>query len=126
MNELQEWCKEILPVVQAAANGEVIEYLDGNGEWQDKFLADLTAAFEYRIKPRTIKIGDIEVPEPMREVPEIGADVWYIAVHQREVAVSTEWNGSGWQHTMLERGLVHKSQLNAEAHAEAIIAQTAK
>lgn len=137
MSNFQEWCVKVLPLIQAAANGEVVQarpvkHVDER--WDD--IASFPMCFpvttmdfdnyDYRIKPRTIMIGDIEVPEPMRKPPQDGAWVWYVDVSKREAVFSIEWLGAGWQHTLLERGLAHWEQSDAHAYAKALIALTAK
>lgn len=126
MNELQEWCKKILPVVQAAANGEVIEFFGGDDEWIKKSTPHIKAGVEYRIKPRTIKIGDVEVPELMRAAPTIGDAVFTVEIDEGKLYGQTRWNGLEFVSRMLERGLLHDSKDGAIAHAKALIELTAK
>ena len=135
MSNFQEWCVKVLPFIQAAENGEVVQGSCDNGvEWFDLDSAPacdpaLTFDFDdydYRIKPRTIMIGDIEAPEPMRKPPHDGACVWYVDVSKREAVFSIDWLGTGWQHTLLDRGLVHEERSDAHAYAKALIALTAK
>ena len=63
----QEWAKEILPIVEAAAIGACIQgrFPDLNNEWHDAELFTLLhKQGEYRIKPKTIRIGEYDVPAP--------------------------------------------------------------
>ena len=81
MHEFQKWCQEILPFVQAAANGEVVEYRRGLGEWVEKESPGIIRDAKYRIKPKTIRIGEYDVPEPVREPLEFREKYW-VPCHQ--------------------------------------------
>ncbi|WP_237388027.1 hypothetical protein [Xenorhabdus sp. Sc-CR9] len=78
----------------------------------------------YRLKPRTIRIGNIDVPEPVREpledgqeffVPDLGLD-----------ALPYHWSGTTYNLRWLESGIIHLDRESAELHAKALIALTAK
>lgn len=124
--EFQKWCKMLIPVVAAASLGGDIEWLDHRGVWQPK---DKTTGFvvegKYRIKPRTIMIGDVEVPEPMRYEPEEGAIVWLVAMASHSKVAQLEWYGSEWHKYLLGNGIIHSSIDGAKAHADALISLSA-
>ena len=127
MNSLQKWCKDNLHVIEASANGEVVQIKPiGCEQWVDInypcFRGDL--AYEYRVKPRTIKIGDFDVPEPMREIPTYGDVVFTVEIDEKRLFGQATWKGLEFGSRMLERGLLHKSKDAAIAHAKAIIALT--
>ena len=70
MNTFQEWCKELLPIVQAGANGEEIEYSQKEGVWYnfknaEPDLLSFVVGEDYRIKPKTITVNGMEVPAPL-------------------------------------------------------------
>lgn len=69
MSKLHCWCKEISDVVVAAAMGGCIQISYDGKTWSDKTGLNFDSGYKYRIKPRTIKIGDFDVPEPMRDEP---------------------------------------------------------
>ena len=55
----------------ALANGEEVQWNAGNNNWIDAshknsidLYLDTDGAYGFRLKPRTIKIGDVEVPAP--------------------------------------------------------------
>jgi len=58
---------------------------------------------EFRVAP--VVEAHLELPEPMRRAPAIGADVWFIARGGR-----VKWDGSEWAFAQLRAGLVHASQ----------------
>lgn len=124
MSEHQEWYREISEIVIAAANGECIQILRDGEDWVDKKCMAFCFGYKYRIKPRTIKIGDFDVPEPMREIPTYGDVVFTVEIDEKRLFGQTTWNGLEFVSTMLERGLLHKSKDAAIAHAKAIIALT--
>lgn len=87
-----------------------------------------TKDIEYRRRPRTIMIGDREVPEPLREEPAFMTQYWVPDVHASSpnLAVSLKWVGDKFALRWLARGLVHITEEAAIAHAEALIALSAK
>ena len=124
MNSLQKWCKDNLHVIEASANGEVVQIKPtGCEQWVDInypcFRGDL--AYEYRVKPRTIKIGDFDVPEPMRVEPDSGCEYFVVEALSDIPAASQIWNGMDCEKRWLSMGLCHKSKESAIAHAKAII-----
>lgn len=87
-----------------------------------------TKGIEYRRRPRTIKIGDREVPEPLREEPAFMTQYWVPDVHASSpnLAVSLKWVGDKFALRWLARGLVHLTEEAATAHAEALLAFSAR
>jgi hypothetical protein len=84
---------------------------------------------EYRRKPSVILINDIEVPEPMREKPEIGTSYWLPDILDTDERLSSSemtWDDHVLDNSLLERGLCHLTSEAAELHAKAIISFTKK
>ena len=96
-------------ILRAIADGEKVQYRDvakgedwvRNGPWKDFDVKSVEACFnvltgypvvEWRIAPKTIQIGDYEVPEPCREAPEVGQKFWTVSPFT-DVA-DFIWNGS--------------------------------
>lgn len=121
--EWQKWCEETAPVMAAAGRGEEVEVFAG-GRWLDKEGGLFYAAAEYRIKPRTVRIGEYDVPEPMREAPEIGSRYWLVR-RIDEVSVN-QWKGDNFDKKWLGMGLCHADMSSAMIHSEALISLTAK
>ncbi|MEQ1977477.1 hypothetical protein, partial [Xenorhabdus sp. SGI240] len=98
------------------------------GEWEPcinelRFKKEI----KYRLKPRTIKIGDIEVPEPVREPLVDGANYYYPNISYGEFNCNSRpWSGSVCDKDRLSSGLIHLDRESAELHAKALIALTAK
>jgi hypothetical protein len=122
MNAAQKHAQEILPLVTAQANGEVIQqYVDSNG-WID--CTDPVAfvhGCKYRIKPRTIIVNGFEVPEPMRERPRDGDT--YFCPHASSIDMYgfADWEECAVDLVRLKRGLCHSTKEAAIAHAKAML-----
>ena len=75
----------------------------------------------YRIRPRTIRIGEIDVPEPVRECPPLGVKYYYPTINYSQTYDAFTWQGDGFDKRLLERGLIHLTREAAEQHAKALI-----
>lgn len=110
----------------AWANGELllVNNTERNG-WEPfnpyDFGFDVFDKFEFQIKPRTIFIGEFEIPEPLKEAPEKGSTCSYPNPTVELGVQQFKWNGSKGQLRMLQHGQVHSSFDNAFAHCCAII-----
>lgn len=97
-----------------------------NAEW-----ADMTSnpswdeLTQYRRKPRTIRIGEFDVPEPMRTAPEIGT-VYYSA-DIRGDCWPDEWqyDNDFTDIAALKGGYAHTTERAARLHAIALCSLTA-
>lgn len=101
------------------ADGEVHpwEQVIGHPQWLVTHL--------YRRKPRTIRIGEVDVPEPLRVAPAVGTTYFYPNMDSSLPVQRTAWNSPGEDIRLLARGLVHLNEDDAVAHAHALIALTA-
>ena len=99
-----------------------LEYLDESGKW---LALDTHPEWgldtEYRLKPRTIRIGEIDVPEPMRSAPEAGSCYFFLALTGSGMVVESEWGGNWVDELSLSRGICHTTKEAAIAHAKALI-----
>ncbi len=77
--------------------------------------------WDYRRKPRTIRIGERDVPEPMRVAPQEGTMYWMPAFSGHLHASTTYWDGCEFDEDMLKHGFTHTTKEAAIAHAEALI-----
>ena len=126
MNEFQRWCKEILPIVQAAANGETVEYDLTTGGWETKKHANMSKTRKYRIKPHTIRIGKYDVPEPCREPLQKGDMYWLATLEEDSPRDWYTWIDGRLDTVWLSRGIIHRTQEAADIHSKALISLTAK
>lgn len=128
MKELKTW-KE---VIQAMLDGEQVElFSEVSGVWKDVLyfpnfrsteLLD-TPDKEYRIKPRTILIGGVEVPEPVKDENGLvdGEDYFLPNLHHERLCSIYTWSEDDIDLLLLKRGLVHKTEEAAILHAKALI-----
>ena len=85
---------------------------------------------EYRRKPRTIRIGDYDVPEPCRKLPCDGNTIVHIVEFDpygnipRKTAI--QHASEAWIKACLDAGLIHLTREAAEIHARALLSFTAK
>ena len=77
----------------------------------------------FKEKPRTIKIGDFDVPEPMRADIVIG-NKYFTPSLASASAIGCTWLGDGRDYELLRNGLCHETSEAAEVHAKALIALT--
>ncbi len=75
---------------------------------------------EYRQIPKTIRIGNFYVPEPMREKPEIGTRYWYIVTGNDSMTGWNDWAEDPLDNILLKRGICHTTKEAAIAHAKAL------
>ena len=127
-------------ILRAIADGEKVQYRDTTsveswartGPWKDFDVNSIEACWnllapgkhQWRIAPKTIKIGDYVVPEPCREVPEVGQKVW--AIHPTNQVEPFTWYSSKACHRALNGGFVHLTEEAAQQHYEAIKSLLAK
>ncbi|SPL72016.1 hypothetical protein [Acinetobacter stercoris] len=105
---------EALLINNAAVNG-----------WEEFFPAnwgcDVFDAYEFQIKPRIVKIGDIEVAEPIKEPLSKGQQYFVPSLLTEKLANQLKWKNSAIDKTLLERGLIHLTEQDAINHAQAHI-----
>lgn len=123
LNTFQKWCKEILPIVQAAANGMDVQCqnLRGGVGWYTKSYPDLSGVYEYRIKPHTITVNGFEVPEPIREKPSEGDEYFLSVPLDYDMFSAVDWYNDEEHNRWLSRGLCHATKEAAIAHAKAML-----
>ena len=120
----QEWAKGILPIVQAAANGELIEVMKSDGWVAKAEHLGFTMYDTYRIKPKTIRIGEYDVPEPLREMPARGATYYVADMVTPESPRKYTWVGDTSDIGWFNRGILHSTRDAAVFHAQALLPLT--
>ena len=119
-------------ILRAIADGEDIEAFYDE-EWYG--VVPMTALrYTYdgdiplRIKPKTININGIEVPEPMREMPPEGTSVYWPGFGPDSGDTHTESADVGCYPAMLpdllRKGLLHLTKEAATIHANALLSFT--
>jgi hypothetical protein len=118
-------------ILRAIASGQAIERKSPvSQQWgtcsHDEALRHIYAETPHsalRVKPAIIRIGDVEVPEPMRVAPTPGVIYFPLYLGGGELVVGREsWYGDAVDHNYLQRGLCFATEEGAQAAAKAIIA----
>lgn len=115
-------------VIIAWANGQKVQFKNNLGHWVDYPLSIMgTPSFHdphsnWRIKPRTIKIGDMEVPEPLREMPSDDTTYYYVDTGYQDLYDFESWEGSKSDLHRFNHGFCHLTKDAAISHAKALIA----
>ena len=78
---------------------------------------------QYRRKPRTININGIEVPEPLREAPEIGSYFWVPNIPIPS-PYRLSWEGKEVDFLALRAGLAYRTKEAADTHGRALASFT--
>lgn len=73
----------------------------------------------YRRKPRTVKIGEHEVPEPCK-FPVYGQE-YFVPILTSEIPIRRTWVNDYNDRLALASNLVHLDQQSAALHAKALI-----
>jgi hypothetical protein len=84
---------------------------------------------EYRRKPKTIRIGEFDVPEPLRVAPVVGTRYWMPRLDGLDFHLTTSddlWkdDNSALHDCRLGAGIVHLTREAAELHALALLSFT--
>ena len=74
----------------------------------------------FRRKPRTIQLGDYEVPEPCKVELEYGQE-YFVPLMTTSGAKFCTWNGDKHDLYVLKANIVHLDFQSAEIHAKALI-----
>lgn len=115
-------------ILRAIADGEEIEAICGEGWYGVMPRSALRYIYDgnipLRIKPKTININGIEVPEPMREEPKRGAQIWVADLMSSAGTTAINWYPGNNHKGYLEAGLCHLTQEAAELHAKALLSFT--
>lgn len=79
--------------------------------------------FKYRRKQKTIKIGEFDVPEPVRNPLDKG-ETYYIADTSDDDPARMHWINDAIEHTWLNDGIIHLTKENAITHRDALLSFT--
>ena len=82
---------------------------------------------EYRLKPeppKTIRIGEYDVPEPVREPLEKDTEYWIAHFSLEELANRFKWYSDKFDNRVLKNGLIHLTKEAAVIHAKALMSLT--
>ena len=74
--------------------------------------------------PKTIRIGEYDVPEPVREPLEKDTEYWIAHFSLAELANSFKWYSDKFDNRVLKNGLIHLTKEAAVIHAKALLSLT--
>ena len=78
----------------------------------------------YRRKPKTIRIGEFDVPEPLRHAPALGTAIYWPMLYNVSLTNGNNWHAEGWQQRSLLSGMLHLTEKAAELHTKALLSLT--
>lgn len=113
-------------ILRAIADGKQIQdrASGSNSAWNDvsaayvlQALSDDCHYVKFRVKPETIAINGIEVPEPVRVAPPDGTKYWFVVLSD----IGHLWQGRDSDLLRLKQARCHLTQEAAEQHARALI-----
>ena len=78
---------------------------------------------EYRRKPKTIRIGEFDVPEPMRVVSSKQGGYWLVHTALGKVIFHV-WDGTEKEYLWLNHGYCQSTQEGAELMLKALLSLT--
>ena len=76
------------------------------------------------LRSKTIRIGLFDVPEPLREAPEVGTRVFTPNLVNDDGYTDFNWDSDYTDNRMLCRGLIHKTKESAILHSSALSSLT--
>jgi hypothetical protein len=78
----------------------------------------------YRRAIKTIRIGEYDVPEPLRVKPNIKDTYYFVSFREGDSVDIFTWANDSIDNRLLSNGVVHLTREAAELHAEALISLT--
>ena len=76
------------------------------------------------MQPKTIRIGEFDVPEPLREAPRLCAILFTPNLVTTSGYLCITWDSDGTDDRMLQRGLLHTTKEAAIIHTKALLSLT--
>ena len=74
--------------------------------------------------PKTIRIGEYDVPEPVREPLEKDTEYWIAHFSLEGLANRFKWYSDKFDNRVLKNGLIHLTKEDAVIHAKALMSLT--
>ena len=82
------------------------------------------AYHNYRRAIKTIRIGEYDVPEPLRVKPQLNKTYYFVSFKEDSNVHAFSWCDDGIDNQILSKGMVHLTIEAAELHAKALISLT--
>lgn len=117
-------------LLRAIADGRALQFECSNGEFIDLIPQDALEVLSgarhspkrLRIKPAMIRIGEREVPAPLRVRPARGAEYFTSRLGDHALWIRGVWDGGFVDDRLFERGLCFAFPGDAEAFTQAVLA----
>ena len=90
-------------------------------EHTSDLIALLNDNCQIRLKSPTIQIGDVDVPEPVREELEYGTEYWHVNLSYSGYATCYHWLKHPFDYARLSNGVIHLTKEAAQQHADVLI-----
>ena len=116
---VQEWAQQLLPVVQAAAVGQPIEYFNGK-VWLNKTMPGFLVTMDYRVAAQTHTINGFTVPAPVKYFLEEGVEYYSPDLGAAYFRSYHTWQGSPSDLDRVQRNMVFLTAEAATANAKAM------
>lgn len=116
-------------ILRAIADGETVQWKPQGCDWQDLATENGLLAVtspspvpveQLRVKPRTIRVGEVDVPEPTREALAVGSIYWIASHFLEEYASQNVCRGDRLDRLYLERGACYENEADAKTAGRAI------
>lgn len=116
-------------ILRAIADGKQIQVGRANGTWagitaQEALSHIIHYSDVLRIKPKTILINGMEVPEPVQKPLSMNESYFYVCIPRKGDAFESTWVNDAADRYRLKLGVIHTSMESAKAHAEALLSFT--
>jgi len=119
--------KEYETIINAALKGRAIQFKDED-KWTDidhtDFMKKMAVGHPpelFRLKPVTVRIGDIDVPEPAKVALKFDQTYYIPDTNAESLHWAMKWTDSAVDFMRLKRGMVHLAPENSTEHAKAMI-----
>ena len=118
MTTLQEQCIELLPVIQAGAEGKKIECFNGK-KWVHKTEPGFLVTLSYRVA-KTHEVNGFTVPAAETTAPKHKTEYWTPYLANYDWVNDYIWDDDVVDKRLLVRGLVFLQKEHAVANAKAM------
>ena len=118
--DLDDDTKAVLAAV--IAGEDVLCEFESMNEWTESNIpfAHAHNGNKLRLKPRTIRIGEYDVPEPMRVAPATSVTYFLPNIREPELVQDPVWDNDDYDKKWLAAGQCHYTKEDAIIHGKAL------
>ena len=116
----QEWMDKHIEgvLIQSKLNRQP-DFCDIDDDYSFAYFNDTSR--EFRLKPKTIQIGERTIVKPIDVKPEMGDIVYVANLTDIDLVTEQKWKNTVLHIHFFDLGLLHKSKEDAIAHCEALL-----